>query len=651
LADGVPRSVSGVAVELGLGVRSVLWTLYDLHRLGLVLRSVKPVGVLSVQLASRDVGLKESAYCVASDAVVDGAVVHGVRYVKWKNRIDGGSTRKAEGTIQSRIMRLLSNEAPRSIKEIATELRLSEESTYNAAYLLYKRGALFRSEKRGAQQNANGLAGEPAHHLWVPRSNGEAKCIVRAESFISHKPREGKSTSQSIIEYVRQHLRDRAAFTTDLRKDLEEQLGAKILQSMVMYVLGRYRHREVYVRGYQSADKMTPFEQGFAVTWIDPNLPREQALAQAKERTDKLLQDEQTTSPLFQRVHSIYDIVTDVSLKRDIAGQIYVMSELGCSRHQLELALKKTTEFYASIKRVSIFGDEQGNYGYPHYYNEKILSHDDLEAAVKAKQQYLMKVKSSDERKGHALEGVVWWCLERFRRARFRSQKHRTEGMHPYRHTLHLIKPVRRRKKSAEIDGVWESREPALLCNNEEVTNLIEVKFNLIRRDDIEDFLDIARFSKEFGADDRHGRVIRNGVVLWMVGAAIDNKASILVGNDYLTVASFASRLGIKFIPVSQINEQLQHHGWEKASVKAICKAAKDAHEAMAILDQIWAHPKEAKEIISKYTEQNKSILEQERMLEARMKKSRLSKTILDVNEDENEAEEHNNMEKATAPV
>jgi hypothetical protein len=110
---------------------------------------------------------------------------------------------------------------------------------------------------------------------------------------------------------------------------------------------------------------------------------------------------------------------------------------------------------------------------------------------------------------------------------------------------------LRRRKKSAEIDGVWESREAALLCNNEEVTNLLEVKFNLVRRDDVEDFLDIARFSKEFGADDRHGRVIRNGVVLWMAGAAIDNKASILVGNDYLTVASFASRLGIKFIRVS----------------------------------------------------------------------------------------------------
>jgi hypothetical protein len=33
-----------------------------------------------------------------------------------------------------------------------------------------------------------------------------------------------------------------------------------------------------------------------------------------------------------------------------------------------------------------------------------------------------MKVKSSDQRKGHALEGVVWWSLEKFRRTSFPQQ-------------------------------------------------------------------------------------------------------------------------------------------------------------------------------------------------------------------------------------
>ena len=66
---------------------------------------------------------------------------------------------------------------------------------------------------------------------------------------------------------------------------------------------------------------------------------------------------------------------------------------------------------------------------------------------------------------------------------------------------------------------------------------------------------------------------------------------------------------------------------------------------------EIWGHPKKAKEILVRYAEQNKSILEQERMLELRMKKSRLSKTILDVEESEDGGEEHNNTEKATAPT
>jgi len=654
LADGVPRSVSRIAAELGLEVRSVFWATYDLYRLGSVLRSTEPVGVLSLEFVTRQVKkLREFAYVVASGEAED-IIVDGVRYVRSqfaKNPDGGRSSSSRDRTLISRVMRLLDDGHPRNIKQIAQELNVAEKNVHNPVHVLYARGGILRTEKPHTPESARKWEKLPPRYLWTISPDGEKDATIGGEKYIAYKKREGKSLSQHIIEYVTTHLRDKAAFTTQVRKDLEESLGVRVLQTTVMCVLSNHRHREVYIRGYQGAERMTPFEQGYAVTWLDSNLPREQGLAEAKERTDKFLQDKQTTSPLFQRVHNIFDIVTDVSLKRDIASQIFIISEVGCSRHQLELALKKTLEFYPSIKRVSIFGDEQGNYGYPHYYNEKILSHDDLEAAVKAKQQYLMKVKTSDERKGHALEGVVWWSLEKFRRARFLPQKHRTEGMHPYRHTIHLMKPVRRRKKSAEIDGVWESSEPSLLCNNMEVTNLLEVKFNLVRRDDIEDFLDIARFSKEFGADDRHGRVIRNGVVLWMAGAAIDNKASILVGNDYLTVASFASRLGIKFIPVSQINEQLQRRGWEKASVKAICRVAKDAHEAMEALDQIWAHPKEAKGIISKYTEQNKSILEQERMLELRMKKSRLSKTILDVDEDENETEEHSNMEKATAPV
>jgi hypothetical protein len=50
LRDGIPHFVSDMAAELGPRVSSVLWTLYDLHTLGLVFRSLKPVPVLSLRL-------------------------------------------------------------------------------------------------------------------------------------------------------------------------------------------------------------------------------------------------------------------------------------------------------------------------------------------------------------------------------------------------------------------------------------------------------------------------------------------------------------------------------------------------------------------------------------------------------------------------
>lgn len=176
----------------------------------------------------------------------------------------------------------------------------------------------------------------------------------------------------------------------------------------------------------------------------------------------------------------------------------------------------------------------------------------------------LLKVKTSDERKGHALEGIVWWSLRKFEGARFVPQQHpNNEGMHPYRRTVYLTKPVGRRKRCAEIDGVWESTESALLHKDRNITNLLEVKYTLIRKDDVKDFVDIARFSKEYGASDRETRVVKNGVIVWMAGEAMDNNASILIGSEYLTVASYVRRLGIKFVPMSTLNCRFSERGWE----------------------------------------------------------------------------------------
>lgn len=634
LGDGAPRSTSEIAVQLGLDAGSVLWACYDLFRFGRVLKSEGSSGTLGVERDGVARRFGDFSFLTAPDGVNE-VVVQKVRYLR---HTENGSSAHLNGggyeTCQGRVMRLLLDQTPRSTKQIASQLGLTQERTYNALFELFEKGALLRTEKPHVPASQKKWQRQARYHLWTVRLREEKERHVNGEKYRVYGKRNGRSLSKTILEYVKTRLRDRATFSTELKKELEQEWGKPISQTMIMCTLRRRRDPEVYIGGYQGPTRMTAFERGFAVTWINPNLPRIEALKQAQARTDQLVRCEATSSPLFQRVHITYDLATRLSLKRDITSSIQIMSELGCTRHQLELTLRKTMEFYSSIKRLSIFGDDQGNYGYVHLYNSEVLAPDDLQAAVKAKEQYIMKVKSSDERKGHALEGVAWWALERFKGARFETQQHRTEGMHPNRHTLHLTRPVRRRKHNAEIDGYWKSREPGLLSNNEHIRNVLEIKFSLISPKDLEDFVDVVKYSDEFGVDAKDGRIIQNGVVLWMVGAAIDNKAHIRVGNEYLTVATYAGRLGIKFIPISQINDQLRKRGWEKASVKAICKIAKDANEAMTVLDEVWKHPKNAQKILERYREQNKAILEQERLLEERMAKRRQSKTILDENEE-----------------
>lgn len=338
---------------------------------------------------------------------------------------------------------------------------------------------------------------------------------------------------------------------------------------------------------------------------------------------------------MLDAAQKCYMIITDLSKRKDIASSLYIMGKLRLTQHQLERVLRKTLELYPDIGRASIFGDEQGNFGYPHYYNKKAISQEDLQAAVKEKENYWAKVKRSDDRKGHALEGVAWKMLERSAGAHFITQEHRQTGrsteMQPYRHTVHLIRPVRQRQRNAELDGVWQSQDRTPLGDTEKVLNILEAKYTLITRDDLLDYLDKVRWSKEYGADAQNNqRIIKNDIVLWMVGEAIDNRAAIQVGSDLLTVASYASCLGIKFIKVSDLNKKLVERGWKHASIKAICRIAKDANEAMQILDEIWRHPQEAKETLAKYAQRNQAILEEERMLDSRIKK-RYSKTILDI--------------------
>ncbi len=121
-------------------VRSVFWACYDLYRLGLVLRSGEPVGILSLEFVGGQVKrLREFAYLVASDEVSKDIVVDGGRYVRSQFADCPAGVRSSSSygeTVRSQVMRLLDDGQPRSVKQLALEMGMSEERVYNAVYLL-----------------------------------------------------------------------------------------------------------------------------------------------------------------------------------------------------------------------------------------------------------------------------------------------------------------------------------------------------------------------------------------------------------------------------------------------------------------------------------------------------------------------------------
>jgi hypothetical protein len=123
------------------------------------------------------------------------------------------------------------------------------------------------------------------------------------------------------------------------------------------------------------------------------------------------------------------------------------------------------------------------------------MSQEDLQAAIKMKENYIRIVKGRDNRIGHNWEAIPEWFIDKFTTgARFWTQKHRTEGIDPRRITIHLIKPVGGRRNNAEVDRVWEVT-PGIFANP--ITYVLECKWGLIQKRSLDDFFEILRWSKE----------------------------------------------------------------------------------------------------------------------------------------------------------
>jgi hypothetical protein len=427
-----------------------------------------------------------------------------------------------------------------------------------------------------------------------------------SEEYLDPRGGGGISKAQRVLGFLKEN-RDRAFFSKDIVEALAEH-GVKTRD--VMANVRRYERRGlVYVRGYKTDETETPFKRGYLLTWLDPDKPRRQAIAEAIGRTDAALEGRASSSPLMESVHRIRDIILEHSQLRKLVGPTYIGNQLGCSQHELEHALGRALQLYPDMRVLKLFD------AYRYYYHDS-LSEADLNAAVEMKRNYIRVAKGRANRVGHNWEAVAEWFIDRFTTgARFWTQQHRKGGMDPRRITLHLLKGVGGRRIAAEVDRVWEVN-PGVFAPP--ITYVLSCKWGLVNKKHVNDFLEVLRWCKDFGVDTPDGREIKQGVVGVFAASSFNPRENVrLKDESIISLAQYAARRNLQLVTATEFNVKLRERGCPKGvTVQKVCRLARDEDEVRRMLDYVWSDLENASKILKDLQEGNEDLYRFEKMLE-----------------------------------
>jgi hypothetical protein len=178
--------------------------------------------------------------------------------------------------------------------------------------------------------------------------------------------------------------------------------------------------------------------------------------------------------------------------------------------------------------------------------------------------------------------------------------------MDPRRITLHLIKGVGGRRNTAEVDRVWEVT-PCIFASP--ITYVLSCKWGLVEKRYVNDFLDILKWSKEFGVDTSDGRDLKQGVVGVFSASAFNTKETVqLKDGSTISLAQYTARRELQLLKAADFNKKLREKGYsEEVSVQKICKRAKDEEEVRETLDKIWKQPQNSSEILNGYCKRTRT--------------------------------------------
>lgn len=449
-------------------------------------------------------------------------------------------------------------------------------------------------------------------YLYILKPENITSIAVEGIEFVSYEKNQKdsgleSSKAKSILNFLKVNS-EHAYFSTDIVQALAD-IGVK--PSDIMSNVRRWEKRGlVLVRGYRLDDKQTPFRGGYVITWMDSLKCREEAIKDAIEKTEGALVEKETTNPTIQRVHRFRDLVLGSSRLRDLVSFVFVCDNLGCSKYEAEVAINRAMQLYSDMKEIKLFNAFR-------YFYHVSLADVELKASISMKENYIRQTKGKANRIGHNWEAVVEQFVDKFTTgAKFWTQNHRSNGMDPRRITIHLVKSVRGRISNAEIDRVWEVT-PGIFSPS--ITYILSCKWGIVCKRDIDDFLDVLKWSKEFGVSSSDSREVKQGIVGVFAASAFNPNERIRIKDDCaVSLATYAARMNLQILKASDFNVKLHQRGSSaEVTVQRICRIAKNEQQVREILEKLWENPQKSEQILASYVGKNKEVYEFERLLEA----------------------------------
>jgi len=91
----------------------------------------------------------------------------------------------------------------------------------------------------------------------------------------------------------------------------------------------------------------------------------------------------------------------------------------------------------------------------------------------------------------------------------------------------------------AEVDRVWKVT-PGLFSPT--VTYVLECKWSIVTRKTLDDFIEVLKWSTDFGVDTENGRELKKGVVPVFAAGAYNPKEKVVIAEEKITLSQYTYR-------------------------------------------------------------------------------------------------------------